>query len=411
MNHKPIIAAVCGVKNSGKTTLIEKLISGLGARGRHVAVIKHDGHDFHCDIPNTDTYRFTEAGAFGVAAFSQNRAFVHRVGTGDTEADLTPLFPEADVILIEGLKNSSCPKIELVRSAVSDHPVSNREGRFLIVSDLPPAYFEEECVPFEDTGRIIDRILEQQPVIEQGCGRIGQRHTDSEQGNGHIGQQPDSRQACGRIGQQPDSRPGTDCRISHGISSSQISYNRHVPHGNSEHTGAINMEQQLTHFDEQGQAIMVDVTGKNKTDRTAIAKGRIRVSEPTMQAIMNGTAAKGDVLSVARIAGIMAVKRTSDLIPLCHPLPIGKCSVDFKIHEDALEVESICTVSLHGQTGVEMEALTGVSVSLLTIYDMCKAIDKRMEISGIHLARKSGGKSGEFINDPEYEDAVGGNAT
>ncbi len=166
------------------------------------------------------------------------------------------------------------------------------------------------------------------------------------------------------------------------------------------------MEHQLTHFDKDGQAIMVDVTGKIKTDRTAIAKGRIRVSEATMRAIVEGTAAKGDVLSVARIAGIMAVKRTSDLIPLCHPLPVGKCSVDFRIDEAALEVESVCTVSLHGQTGVEMEALTGVSVSLLTIYDMCKAIDKRMEITGIHLARKSGGKSGEFVNDPEFMDRV-----
>lgn len=381
MKQKPIIAAVCGVKNSGKTTLIEKLISGLGARGRHVAVIKHDGHDFHCDIPNTDTYRFTEAGAFGVAAFSKNRAFIHRLGTDDTEADLVSLFPEADVILIEGLKNSSYPKIELVRSAVSDHLVSNREGRFLIVSDLPPAHFEEECVPFEDIDRIIDHILEQRPVIRQDFA-----HTERQQTNS-----------------------GQDCDYSmpHDSSSSQIPHNRHEPRSSLNHTGAISMEQQLTHFDEQGQAIMVDVTGKNKTDRTAIAKGRIRVSEPTMQAIINGTAAKGDVLSVARIAGIMAVKRTSDLIPLCHPLPIGKCSVDFKIHEDALEVESICTVSLHGQTGVEMEALTGVSVSLLTIYDMCKAIDKRMEISGIHLARKSGGKSGEFVNDPEYENDHG----
>ncbi len=161
------------------------------------------------------------------------------------------------------------------------------------------------------------------------------------------------------------------------------------------------MEQQLTHFDEHGQAIMVDVTQKIETDRTAVARGRIRVSRETMAAIKEGTAAKGDVLSVARIAGIMAVKKTSDLIPLCHPLPLGRCSVDFHIDEDHLEVESVCTVSMRGQTGVEMEALTGVSVSLLTIYDMCKAIDKRMEITGIHLARKTGGKSGDFINETQ----------
>ena len=147
---------------------------------------------------------------------------------------------------------------------------------------------------------------------------------------------------------------------------------------------------------------MVDVTGKRETARTDVAKGRIRVSADTMRAILEGTAAKGDVLGVARVAGIMAVKRTSELIPLCHPLPIGKCSVDFRIDEEKSEIEAVCTAKLTGQTGVEMEALTGVSVALLTVYDMCKAIDKRMEINGIHLAKKTGGKSGDFINDPEF---------
>lgn len=150
---------------------------------------------------------------------------------------------------------------------------------------------------------------------------------------------------------------------------------------------------------------MVDVTAKAETKRTAIAKGRIRVSPDTMRAILEGTAQKGDVLGVARVAGIMGVKRTSDLIPMCHPLLLGKCTVDFNIDEEQGEIEAVCTASLTGQTGVEMEALTGVSVALLTIYDMCKAIDKRMEITGIHLAKKTGGKSGEFVNDPEFEGA------
>lgn len=163
------------------------------------------------------------------------------------------------------------------------------------------------------------------------------------------------------------------------------------------------MIEKLTHFDEHGQARMVDVTGKVETKRTAVAKGRIRVSPDTMTAIREGTAAKGDVLGVARVAGIMAVKRTSDLIPMCHPLMIGKTSVDFRLDEAANEIECVCTASLTGQTGVEMEALTGVTVALLTIYDMCKAIDKRMELTGIRLAKKTGGKSGDFVNDPEFE--------
>lgn len=163
------------------------------------------------------------------------------------------------------------------------------------------------------------------------------------------------------------------------------------------------MIEQLTHFDANGQAIMVDVTEKRETSRTAVAKGKIRVSPDTMKAIREGNASKGDVLGVARVAGIMAVKRTSDLIPLCHPLLIGKTTVDFHIDETACEIECVCTAKVQGQTGVEMEALTGVSVALLTIYDMCKAIDKRMEIGSIHLAKKTGSKSGEFVNDPEFE--------
>ena len=153
---------------------------------------------------------------------------------------------------------------------------------------------------------------------------------------------------------------------------------------------------QLSHFDAQGQAVMVDVTGKPVTARTAVAAGRIRMGREALDAVRAGTAAKGDVLGVARIAGIMAAKQAGSLIPLCHPLPLGQCAVDFRLLEASLEVEAACTVSLRAQTGAEMEALTGVSVALLTIYDMCKAIDKGMEITGIHLVQKTGGKSGTW---------------
>lgn len=156
------------------------------------------------------------------------------------------------------------------------------------------------------------------------------------------------------------------------------------------------MGQEFTHFDEQGNAIMVDVSGKAETHRTAVASGVIRVSREVMDAVVHKTAAKGDVLGVARVAGIMGVKQTSSLIPMCHTLLITKCSVDFEVHEEELEIKAICTAKTEGKTGVEMEALTGVSTALLTIYDMCKAIDKRMEISDIHLDSKEGGKSGVF---------------
>lgn len=157
------------------------------------------------------------------------------------------------------------------------------------------------------------------------------------------------------------------------------------------------MEQKLTHFDESGNAVMVDVSGKNNTGRIATASGLIHVTPSVMEAVLKGTVSKGDVLGVARVAGIMAVKKTSDLIPMCHPLMIAKCSVDFETEAEKGVIRAFCTVKVEGKTGVEMEALTGVSAALLTIYDMCKAIDKRMEISEIHLDTKTGGKSGDFV--------------
>ena len=155
--------------------------------------------------------------------------------------------------------------------------------------------------------------------------------------------------------------------------------------------------EKLTHFDSRGQAIMVDVSEKQDTSRVAVATGYIYVNEAVYKAIEEGTAAKGDVLDVARIAGIMAAKKTSDVIPLCHPLPLAKCNIDFELLSEEKAVKAKATVKVTGKTGVEMEALHAVTVSLLTIYDMCKALDKRMEIRDVHLDSKSGGKSGDFV--------------
>ena len=159
------------------------------------------------------------------------------------------------------------------------------------------------------------------------------------------------------------------------------------------------MDNKLTHFDSNGNAIMVDVSEKNITKRVAIAKGKIYVNKAVIDAILSNSVEKGDVLGVARVAGIMGVKKTSELIPMCHPLMITKCSIDFDVNEEKNYIEAVCTAKVNGKTGVEMEALTGVNIALLTIYDMCKAIDKTMEITEVHLARKTGGKSGDFIND------------
>ena len=143
---------------------------------------------------------------------------------------------------------------------------------------------------------------------------------------------------------------------------------------------------------------MVDVTEKNETVREATEAGKIRVNEEVYRAIEQGTVGKGDVLGVATTAGIMGAKRTSDLIPMCHILPITNCRVGFEMLPETFEIVCTCTVKVTGKTGVEMEALTGVSVALLTVYDMCKALDKEMEIGEIYLVHKSGGKSGEIHN-------------
>jgi cyclic pyranopterin monophosphate synthase len=157
------------------------------------------------------------------------------------------------------------------------------------------------------------------------------------------------------------------------------------------------MTDDFSHFDVRGQAAMVDVGAKPVTERTATARARVVMLPATAALIRSGGAKKGDVLGVARIAGIMAAKRTSDLIPLCHPLPISAVSLDLTVAEDAVEIAA--TVKTTGQTGVEMEALTAATVAALTVYDMCKSVDRGMHIEAVRLTHKAGGKSGEFVQD------------
>ena len=154
---------------------------------------------------------------------------------------------------------------------------------------------------------------------------------------------------------------------------------------------------EFTHFDDKGNAYMVDVSGKDVTRRTAVAEGSIRMSREALDAVLGKSIKKGDVFTVAQIAGIMGTKRTSDLIPMCHPISLENASLEFDVDEDACTIRAVCTAVCDGKTGVEMEALTGVTVALLTFYDMCKAIDKSMVISDVHLVSKTGGKSGDML--------------
>lgn len=158
-------------------------------------------------------------------------------------------------------------------------------------------------------------------------------------------------------------------------------------------------EQRLTHIDQSGKASMVDVSAKPDAERIAIAVGSVAMQPETLRLVADNAFDKGDVLAVARIAGIMGAKQTSNLIPLCHPLPLSRIAVDFDLDMDAGAVRITAEAKTTGKTGVEMEALTAVSVAALTIYDMCKAVDRGMRIEGVRLTRKSGGQSGDYRND------------
>lgn len=153
---------------------------------------------------------------------------------------------------------------------------------------------------------------------------------------------------------------------------------------------------ELTHFNKEGNAVMVDVHAKEDTYRVAVAAGKIFVNQEVYHAIVNRTAKKGDVLGIARIAGIMGAKKNAELIPLCHMIGLTDCEISYELCEEERSVTAVCRTSCIGKTGVEMEALTGVSVALLTIYDMCKALDRGMRITDIHLLEKDGGASGHY---------------
>lgn len=336
-------ALICGVKNSGKTTLIEHLVHELAGRGLNVCVIKHDGHDFVCDKEGTDSWRFVEAGAIGAAVFSRRQLFVRRLGSFPSlgneveEAraflrELCGAFPDADVILAEGGKELPLPKIEVVRSAISNTPVSNPKGRFLIVTDLPGDTIGERTLPFSAIGEIADAALGSDASAIMGSGK--------------------------------ERKP---------------------------------VEREFTHFDENGRAKMVDVGEKDITRRTAAAEGKVLVNAETFALIRDNGMKKGDVLGTAQIAGIMAAKRTPDLIPMCHPILIDGVRLALTLNETQQCVDIRAEVTTSGRTGVEMEALTAVSTAALTVYDMCKAVQRDMEITGIRLVQKTGGVHGDYL--------------
>ena len=325
-NSAPIISFVAARSGTGKTTLLEKVIAEMSARGLRVVTMKHV-QQAHLDLPGKDSWRHRQAGALAVCVVTPEE-FLVIGGEGDFREprELLSFLPPADFILVEGFRKAKLPKVEVVREKVGRKIVSPPEDLVAIATDLPDLEASVPCFPLNDPVPLVDWLIEK---FQNG------------------------------------------------------KYN-------------VNLSQKMTHFDGAGRARMVDVTEKQSTLRVAVARGEILMRPETLVEIKQRRIKKGDVLAVAQVAAVMGVKETSKLIPMCHPLNISGVSVDFHLDEEKSKIEIEVEVKLTGQTGVEMEALTGVSIAALTIYDMCKAIDKEMEIGRIRLIEKSGGRSGYF---------------
>ena len=347
----PQIAVVAPVAGTGKTTFLEKLTARLSRRGIRVAVVKSDAHGFSLDTQGKDSARFRASGACAVSVVSPKGYFLEEATRlpFDRAADK---FEKIDLILTESRTHAACPAFSLWR------------GRG-------------------------------EPILGNGVTALFAGEKLSEAAADIAGENGISIYPMGDI-----DRAELLTLFLSGVSFQQKSrvYGRNAMRGNEagEEIVAGKREPRLSHFDRAGEAVMVDVGDKAVTHREAVASGILTMNEAAFSAIQTGTAKKGDVLGIARIAGIMAAKRTSEAIPLCHPLFLTKCKVAFALDAAKRAVKVTAAVKCEGKTGVEIEALHSVTIALLTIYDMLKAVDHRMEIHSVHLEQKSGGKSGSF---------------
>lgn len=312
---------------TGKTTVMEKVIAELSAKGYRVGAVKHDVHGFEMDHPGKDSYRHAQAGARTVVLTSpEMTAEISRRGE-PLEACLQRIR-DVDVILVEGFKNADIPQIGLSRKATGKGFTAPPE-RFIAVVTDEEGPFPVPRFTFEDAAGLAEWIIEEIKPMD-----------------------------------------GKD----------------------------------FTHFDEAGRARMVNVGDKDITHRTAVAAGRVLVNRETFDLIRTGGMKKGDVLTVAQVAGIMAAKRTPDLIPMCHPVSVSGIGLSLHLDEQRLSVEIEATVQCDGRTGVEMEALTAVSGAALTVYDMCKAVQRDMVISDIRLVSKTGGVHGDYYRRKQQDE-------
>ncbi len=334
------VFGISGFSNSGKTTLIEKIIPLLKEHGLKVAVIKHDGHDFEMDREGKDTYRFTAAGADSVMISSASR-YARLDESGRSLEKMLDDAKDADVVLAEGYKYADMRKIGIA--------VSWLDYR------LPCNVEDYEAVAVDDKMNFI-RSLD-----ENSADRV----------NGlSVFDINNPRSVADYI-----------------INTSFI---------NAEQDRDTEKEPDFTHFDSEGNARMVDVSDKDVTHRKARARARVLVNRSTFELIKSGGIKKGDVLTVAQIAGIMGAKRTPDLIPMCHPIITDGTELRLSLNEESLSVDIESSVSCTGRTGVEMEAICACTVAAMTVYDMCKAVQRDIVLTDIRLLSKSGGIHGDY---------------
>jgi len=341
----PTIHLVASRSKTGKTTILEKLVPELKQRGLKVAVLKGHLNHYDLDLPGKDSWRFAKAGA-DVAGMTTPDSYIligSSPGKSGNEA-AADFLKDLDLILVEGNKKTGNPKIEVIRSDLNPEPLL-LPNTIALVTDLRDLEVGVPVIDIADHTALADFICSE--FLGAALKRVDGAATTGEK--------------------EQNRGPG------------------------AEGEGA------LTHFDRSGRPRMVDVSGKDQTGREAYARGEINMAPETLARITAGSMAKGDVLGVAQVAAVMAVKETGRLIPMAHPLGISGVEVDFNpVEGNPAKIEIGVRVKLTGQTGVEMEALTGVSVAALTIYDMCKAVDKNMTIQNIRLIEKKGGRSGYY---------------
>lgn len=336
----PIIG-FAAYSGTGKTTLIEKLVRSLKAKGLRLAVIKHDGHRFEIDKEGKDSYRFTKAGA-DISIITSSEKFALMEQREASFEQVVALVRDVDLILVEGYKQAKdLPQIGIAREATGKGFTHELSHFVAVVTDLTLEGVDVRKFGFEEIEEITQFIME------------------------YCGVEPEYAEKTNEKMQERN-------------------------------TEGVKNQDDFTHFNEEGRAKMVDVGEKAPTHRSATAGASVLVSRDTFERIRTGGMKKGDVLTVAQIAGVMGAKRTPDLIPMCHPILIHGVDMSLRLDETRCSVEIEATVSCDGRTGVEMEALTAASVAALTVYDMCKAVQKDIEITDIRLLHKTGGIHGDY---------------